>query len=421
MEIGRAPTSVISLKERGSAILPTEQWKSLRESEDFWKLVDAGILAVSFNKRDRPTLRAFAFIGRARCGHIEIRILEKTEGALLALVSDPTIDSFTQLALSGPSSEANSFLRILVSHFVRLLHLELSQGIEKKYVKYSIVTSMGGGQLDIRNTIKLWGKGNRNKLGFSREHLISGTPFNRVMLICIREIERLFVLGYVEESALMRARTASILLDAARLDALRSNLNDVLLEAHRLVNSGFYTASKRTLLNYASVLLSHESFGGSSLSSSLLPFCWIISLEKLFEDAIRNAVSKANIPGKAAVTNGNESPHPLVHSDRGIMNVHPDIVIHFENGNKIVLDVKYKDFEGSDTIVRSDLYQLISYALALDAKVVGLVYPGERTSHFEFGTLPNGCQVFCLIADVKNIGNAIHEFFDYFPKGISKA
>ena len=161
--------------------------------------------------------------------------------------------------------------------------------------------------------------------------------------------------------------------------------------------TGVYVYYK-PVINAAKMVLSEitlEATGNTAITSYVVPYA--ISMDKLFEMYVRAYLKKAGIgsydskePGiklsqyddKTAVLR----ERTKTYSKYIAGNIKPDIIIYNdENDNYLVFDVKYKNPLNSRSS-RPDRLQILAYALMLNCKNVGNIFPtqdGTSNTYFK--------------------------------------
>lgn len=169
------------------------------------------------------------------------------------------------------------------------------------------------------------------------------------------------------------------------------------LDINNIKTTGVYVYYK-PVINAAKMVLSEitlEATGNTAITSYVVPYA--ISMDKLFEMYVRAYLKKAGIgsydskePGiklsqyddKTAVLRGRTKDYSKYIAG----NIKPDIIIYNdENDNYLVFDVKYKNPLNSRSS-RPDRLQILAYALMLNCKNVGNIFPtqdGTSNTYFK--------------------------------------
>lgn len=169
------------------------------------------------------------------------------------------------------------------------------------------------------------------------------------------------------------------------------------LDLGKIKTTGVYVYYK-PVINVARMVLSEitlEATGSSAITSYVVPYA--ISMDKLFEMYIRAYLKKAGVKSydsketgirlsqyddKTAVLREGQTAYSRYIAG----NIKPDIIIYSdESDNYLVFDVKYKNPLNSKAS-RPDRLQILAYALMLNCKNVGNIFPtqdGTTNTYFK--------------------------------------
>lgn len=390
----------ISVRERGKITLSRDQFETCSRSDTFWELIGKGILALAFDATRQPVLSAAGLLGRARFDSVEIDVTEKVPGSAEALLDHATEGIFRSVRAKGVTTESNSMIRLIVRVFLDALQAEVSRGVQKHYVSRRAESSLVAGRLDMTRTVSLRARGLRHKIAFHRQVLTSDTPFNRMMLAAIGEVEKLHRLGLINVAELVRARGLSLLFSEAR------SRETILVHRTRVVDQATRLADRETeprrrqLLEMAGIILLRQSFEGARVLGRTIPHTWFFSLDRLFEKAVRRLATKFAKPS-AVVLDGNRHPQPIAPSQRRFA-AHPDLVVKCANDIVAVGDVKFKEWDSAEVPSTNDLYQLLVHASAFAASLAFFVYPGDEWTLLDLGICTTGTRVLAFRVSVLN-------------------
>lgn len=161
--------------------------------------------------------------------------------------------------------------------------------------------------------------------------------------------------------------------------------------------TGVY-AYYKPVVNVAKMVLSEITFeatGDSAITSYVVPYA--VSMDKLFEMYVRAYLKKAGIGSYNSKTPGlklsqyDDKTAVLMERNKEYSkyiagNIKPDIIIYNdENDNYIAFDVKYKNPLHTRS-ARPDRLQILAYALMLNCKNVGNIFPtqdGTNNTYFK--------------------------------------
>ena len=383
---------LISITERGRTHLTPEQWELCATEPLLWRLVDDGVLQVGFEADRRPYVAAAGFIGRARFDQFDLEVTEKIPGSLGLLLGFAQDTAFKPEPASGISAALPNLLGKIIHNFLTLLQKYASSGLEKRYHREIHEASLLAGRLLITKTIRLHARGLRHKAVFERDVLDSNTLFNQVMVSTLREVELLNGVGLVSDADLVKGRGLNLLLQGLRSsDALFRRRIDSATLADHLADSEPDSLRKQ-LLQMAAVILLRQSFHGPDILGRTLHRTWFISLERLFEYALRRITAQA-APDGWRIIDGNRDPRPISSAGRAIQ-AHPDIVICQRDGAvRAIWDPKFKEWQPEKLPAAADLYQLLAHANAFETKLACLLYPGDKFDTVDLGICAPGVSV----------------------------
>jgi 5-methylcytosine-specific restriction endonuclease McrBC regulatory subunit McrC len=109
-----------------------------------------------------------------------------------------------------------------------------------------------------------------------------------------------------------------------------------------------------------------------------------LPLERLFERYLTRAVQEA-FAGRPNCLVQVQEPFALAESAPGQpdVQIRPDVTVRQDGKATLVVDAKWKRL-GRAAVVTEDVYQVLSYCLALGAPTAVLVYPGRRQRVWEY-------------------------------------
>jgi len=401
---------VIRVPERGRGEVTQAAWRHLASSQAFWGLVEKGVLSVEHLGANRARLVGKCYVGRALVeNNIVIEVHEKREGALAALLAHAMRTSFRVEKLKAPASEMGPLIGLLAMQFVEALRRYISSGREFVYQREKRVGSLVGGKLDVTGTIRLHARGLRHLVQFEKNVITQNTPFNRVALAALREVDSLSRIVSVEQSVLAHARALAVLFSDCRDTSVLFGARDELVRLAQRLEAESRDESRRDLIALAMLLLTHESFEHSAATGSVSPRAWFLNLETLFEAAVRNTLNVVSAPG-VCVSSGRDGPMPVFPTTANKnYRANPDIVVRGGSASVAVGDVKYKAMDKGPAA--SDIYQLLVHANAFEASEAFLIYPGDNFSCVDIGTSTANIRVRVFTIDSRNLADHIGQLF----------
>lgn len=125
------------------------------------------------------------------------------------------------------------------------------------------------------------------------------------------------------------------------------------------------------ILTMSKMFLSNQVI--NTESSDKTNFCFLIPMEKLFEEFIFNFI-QSNLPEKKAKYQSRE----LYLTEDNVFQLKPDIFI---DKDRLIIDTKYKIRDYKDKkagISQSDMYQMVSYSIRKGYENILLIYPQSK-------------------------------------------
>ena len=274
--------------------------------------------------------------------------------------------------LAALDTQRHDLLELLIRLFADRLLAAVRRGMPRRYVTHEEDLGLLRGRLDVkRQFTHLVVRPDR--LACRYDELSEDTPLNRVLKAAVTRLA-----GLARSAANFR-RLAEL---AARFEFVRDS-SYPLREPVQLdrTNTAFHE-----LYRLARLVLSGDwqsTTGGRSTGFALL-----FPMNELFEAFIGRSLKRALAPRtvhlqhrrRCALTGSNGEP---------LFALQPDVVIEESDGRPAVLDTKWKRLtprtrDGKTTmgVAQSDIYQMLAYARAYDARRLVLIYPW----HEEMGT-----------------------------------
>lgn len=395
------PASLVKVPERGSTGVDNATWAALESEPAFWALVARGILGVSQVGARKYRISAGPFVGRVTMNKLSLEITEKIPGALPSLLSFATAGAFRLEQVPHARTELGPLLALLIREFVTAVRLYASGGRERVYVTRPTRSSLVSGRLNLPESIALRARGMRHVVAFDRTVLTANTPKNRVLLAALREVELLARIMPIEEPVVFQARAVSGLFsDCLTAEVLAPVRNAIVAEAEGLRRDPRHRR-EADLLSLASVVLSNESFEYGRATIGTAPRSWFVSLETLFERAVRTVL--ADLGRRSLVVRGADVPRYLFPPAR--VRVFPDLVIT-EGGACIAIgDTKYKKWKKRTR--RGDLYQVLAHTAAYGAPRAFLIIPGDHYQEQFVGRAATGADTWVFRVDVLDLRRSL--------------
>lgn len=310
---------------------------------------------------------------------------------------------YKEMTISGNKEKTWDLLLMIL--FVRYLHEAFKKGIYKQYQEFEHNDSNVKGRIDISRHIKeniLF----NGKICYTTREFTVNNPINQLILKACFHLERKYRKTF-------RGMIASDDVIKKGIHILQNEINDWMSVPDQVIiknsnNKIVQSVSKNyePLRKTAIVILKRmgiNSFKNSvdSVSGVLInmPSLWEVFLHNEVFCKIRNTEEKYH-----------QNVYPILGEKKTLK---PDFLLG-EIGKGVVFDAKYKkvwsnvyrdDIDWSDTRVRDDIFQVMSYMYALGCRKGGIIFPLDacpnlthRSQSFEIGqALSNTKDTFCLV------------------------
>ena len=329
--------------------------------------------------RTHRSLRAGQVVGILSIPGRTVEILPKIDGndgavrsALVRMLAVAWDLRVAEGELATLDTQRHDLLEVLIRLFADRLLAAVRRGMPRRYLVHEEDLALLRGRLDIKRQFTHLAV-RPDRLACRYDELSEDTPLNRVLKAAVTRLA-----GLARSAANFR-RLAEL---TARFEFVR-NSSDPLREPVRLdrTNTAFHA-----LYCLARLFLTGDwqsTAGGRSAGFALL-----FPMNELFEAFIGRSLDRALAPRtvhlqhrrRSALTGANREP---------LFALQPDVVIEESDDRPVVLDTKWKRLtpraHGCKTtlgVKQSDIYQMLAYARAYDAKRLVLIYPW----HEEMGT-----------------------------------
>lgn len=390
----------IRIPERGFVDISADIWGALEKTDGLRRLHEDGVVSATYLPGGQVRLKGTCYVGHAICGDILLDFHEKIEGALAALLSFSTHDTFRVTRVDSATSDLGSLIVLLVRQFLASVTAYASRG---RLFNYSTVQSIGslvGGRLNLTKSIQLRARGLGHLLAFAKNTITYRLPINKVVLVALREVEKLARLMPFPPEVVARARGLAMLFADCRDHETLYRERGHFVELAQRLGSSSLPEEVLDMLVLASVVLAHESFENTGGHLAGAPRTWFLNLETLFELAVRKSLSEL-CSGRFDVSRGSDNPPPIFNGEFREYRAHPDVVIWQARDVIAVGDVKYKNWDGS--AAASDVYQLITHTGAFSGRQAFLLFPSERFDARHLGGTNDGIETWFFAVDVRNL------------------
>ena len=264
--------------------------------------------------------------------------------------------------ITSLSSQNFDLLEILIRIFSKRLLAAVRRGLPRRYIYHEDDLRLLRGKLDVtRQITKLAVRADVVACRF--DELSPDTPLNRVLKAAVVKLVGLSrssmnrrLLSELQIRFEPVTTTSKPLDEPVRLDRTNTNYHE-LYDWAKLFLQGDY----------------QDTSGGDMKGISLL-----FPMNDLFEKFIGNSLKRVFRGTKVSLQDCRYSALRDV-ENRQIFNLMPDVVISYENGERIVLDTKWKELAPSKSknfgVSQSDIYQMMAYAHAYKPSRLILLYP----------------------------------------------
>lgn len=301
-----------------------------------------------------------------------VEILPKVDGSdgsvrralvhMIAVVHDLKV---ADAELAALATQRHDLLEIVIGLFVQKLSIAVRRGLPRRYIGHEDDLSILRGRLNVvRQFTQLAVR--PDILACRYDELSEDTPLNRVFKAAVTR------LAGVSRRAENTRRLAEL---AARFEFVGDSA-DALRESVQLdrTNTAFHD-----LYKLAQFLLKGEwqtTTGGKATGFALL-----FEMNVLFEEFIGKSLER--ILGRKRVGLQKRSVYALRDAaGNDLFNLQPDVLIDAKGGRPIVLDTKWKKLKPKKRpklgVRESDVYQMLVYAGAHNARRVILLYPWHK-------------------------------------------
>lgn len=313
-------------------------------------------------------LKAEQVVGILQTPSATLEILPKIDGrknnsvreALVRMLAVAWDLDVTHGELATLETQRNDFLECFIRLFAERLLAAVRRGLPRRYLIHTEDLALLRGKLDVvRQLTHLSVRPDRLACRF--DELSENTPLNRVLKAAVSRLTR------ITRSASNARRLAELL---SRFEFVGDS-SDPLSEPVRMdrTNTAFHG-----LYRLARFFLSKD-WQSTTSGKTMTGFSLLFPMNDLFEKFVGRTMKRTlGLP----VHLQDQNWHALLNEEgRPLFAMRPDIVI-YDADNPVVLDTKWKHLEPGDAkigVKQSDVYQMLAYAHAYDARRLALIYP----------------------------------------------
>ena len=317
-------------------------------------------------ERTRHGIKATGVVGIISVPGATVEILPKIDGkeeaVRKALVHMLAIASNLRVAdndLASIATQRSDLLELLIGLFATRLLVAVRRGLPRRYVGQEEDLPRLRGSLNVIRQFTLLAH-RPDRLACRFDELSEDTPLNRVFKAAVSRL-----IGVARS-----ARNARVLAElAARLEFVGAS-KAPLKEPVRLdrTNTAYHD-----LYRMAKLFLSGD--WQSTATGKSLGFSLLFSMPKLFESFVGRRLRRAVAPRR---TDLQSTGHSALRDDKkreDLFQLRPDIVVETPT---VVLDTKWKKLKPEDRtfgVSEADVYQILNYGQAYEAKELVLLYP----------------------------------------------
>ena len=258
------------------------------------------------------------------------------------------------------STAKNPFIEILIREYAKSLFECLKRLTPKKYVREENNLNYLKGKIKFIENIR-YNSSNQAKFYCEYDEFSENNILNQLFLFvstCLYNISNdsynkktlKFIMNYYSDISLVR-------FDRFKVEKIKLSRNQELF---------------RKPFNLAKMFVEKTSVDLSKNKFENITLIW--DMNKLFEEFVFEIMKKneSELGCKLTAQRGRKL---LVGDTSKKRNTFVDIIIEKNNGEKIVLDTKYKKFVSSDDFSNADVFQVSTYCLLHKAKHAILLYP----------------------------------------------
>ncbi|CAN7615303.1 McrC family protein [Caulobacter sp. LjRoot300] len=365
---------IITMNSRATMTLPLAALLTNGELSVLPHIEEKGLLFLQF-RRGSVLLNAGKYVGLIPLTNsIAIDVQPKMPVGNLSRVlgeSRATIDyiSGSDRLYEAFGSPSANVLEFILRNLISALQPIESNGTLKQYVQRVEVAAHPRGRIRAAATLQTCrARGIKHRAVIERFDQTSDIAPNRVIRSALVHLLTSLRRGQPDRALLRRGNEAFSRLPGQIRDASSYDYIDCQhIVRFRTLPTGreYYYRP----LDIALLVLSGRGIALDQFSGNVILDTFIVDFEAVFERYLRNAL-ESRVPTHIAVLDGNEDGQKPLYDDRAVPPAQPDIVlVDRETGQKIVVEVKYKDKPD-----RGDINQAITYALSYRTNRVVLVH-----------------------------------------------
>ncbi len=300
----------------------------------------------------------------------------------------------------GPAGDDGDMLDLLAVQLARLLTERTAAGLRRGYREQADAGAYLQGRLDVAAQLRDAAQ-RRDRLHCRFDDFTTDVPCNQLPRATA---ERVLAWPLLDAPVRQALRQALLPFADAQPVPLDGRLFDAAL-ADRL------NAEYRPLLALCRLLA--EALAPAPAAGPASGPAFLLNLERVFEDFLLSRL----VAGFEAAPGGVRAlPQPWCRvaapgGSRPELALRPDLTLERAGRTVLVLDAKWKRLPAA-RLLTADVYQMLAYCAALDARRAVLVYPGrrDRAWHYELGQGPATrltVRTLCVTGNRARLGRAV--------------
>lgn len=322
-----------------------------------------------FTRTAKGGLKAGQVVGVLAIPKRTVEILPKIDGedgavrkALVHMLAVAWDLRVTDGEIAALGTQRLDLLELLIRLFADRLRTAVRSGLPRRYLAREEDLPLLRGRLDvIRQATHLAVRPDRLACRF--DELSEDTPFNRVLKAAVTRLSG-------------RARTAANTRSLAELAARFESVGDSRAPLDEQVRLDRTNAAFHGLYRLARLFLKGD--WQSTASGGARGFSLLFPMNDLFEKFVGRSLQRALPPG--TVHRQHTGRHALADADGPLFALKPDVKIDMPDGI-VILDTKWKRLDPGRRdleVASADVYQMLAYGRACDAKRLILLYPWTK-------------------------------------------
>lgn len=328
------------------------------------------------------TLLPGSIVGSFSVAGVDINVLPKVGVGKTVQLLAYNAGVARVLADAASFTDSQSLPDLLAPAFLDLVDLLVAEGLVEDYIITEETGPRPRGTIDFSSLAR---RGIPTPVDYCYDDFVSDTQFNRLLY-----------------RGLYAVRDLSGVSDTHRAEARRllSAFPEVSFESAPFLYRGEplpdRNAHYRNAMTLATMIL--DGVGIEPVSSQVTARGLLFDMNRVFEEFVTNVIRKTAPAGATVDAQGSNRPRYL--DTERHYRLKPDFALWDGQKCRMVGDVKYKIIDNSHRTRQADLYQMLSYATALETRQALLFYAGNAEDCIV--TLPNQLMVRVCALDLES-------------------